>query len=76
MKCLKCRRAISKLAETVNGLQQIGPVCAKDIGIHVQKTRKSKHIRAHVVKKAQEINTSQLDLFGEKNVNSGNAGQA
>jgi hypothetical protein len=67
MKCLKCGKAISRLSETVNGLQQIGPVCAKDIGIHVQKTRKSKHIRAHVVKKAQEIDESQLDLFGEKN---------
>lgn len=65
MKCLKCGRAISRLAETINGLQQIGPVCAKDIGIYVQKTRKNKHIRAHVVEKAQEIDISQLDLFGQ-----------
>ena len=64
MKCLKCGKAISKLAETTSGLQQIGPVCAKDAGIALPKVRQRKiKIVVPIV-----VDESQLDLFGEKNV--------
>jgi hypothetical protein len=63
MKCLKCGKAISRLAETINGLQQIGPVCAKDMGISLPKVRQRKiKIVVPLV-----VDESQLDLFGEKN---------
>jgi hypothetical protein len=63
VKCLKCGKAISRLAETVNGLQQIGPVCAKDSGIALPKVRQRKiKIVVPLV-----VDESQLDLFGQKN---------
>jgi hypothetical protein len=61
VKCLKCGKAISKLAETVNGLQQIGPVCAKDSGIALPKVRQRKiKIIVPLV-----VDESQLDLFAK-----------
>jgi hypothetical protein len=65
VKCLKCGRTISRLTLTSQGLQQIGPVCAREIAIHVQKTKKNQHIRAHVFKKSQVLDELQGELFEE-----------
>jgi len=66
VKCLKCGRAISRLAETTNGLQQIGPVCAKDAGIALPKVRQ-RRVMIFDRRPVIVVDESQLDLFGQKN---------
>jgi hypothetical protein len=63
VKCLKCGRTISKLTLTSQGLQQIGPVCAREIDIHVTKKRKITNVTALVIKKAQIVDELQGELF-------------